>query len=55
MENKVNVGIIGCGNIFKQYINGCRQFPILDVVAVTDLDYARAQAVAGEHNVPVAL
>ena len=55
MENKVNVGIIGCGNIFKQYINGCRRFPILDVVAVTDIDYARALAVSNEHNVPTAL
>ena len=55
MENKVNVGIIGCGNIFKQYINGCRRFPILDVVAVTDLDYAKAQAVSDEHSVPTAL
>jgi predicted dehydrogenase len=52
VENKVNVGIIGCGNIFKQYINGCRNFEILDVVAVTDIDYAKAEAVSKEHNVP---
>jgi predicted dehydrogenase len=55
VENKVKVGIIGCGNIFKQYIKGCRQFDILDVVAVTDIDYAKAQAVSSEHQVPTAL
>jgi len=51
---KVTVGIIGCGNIFNQYIKGCRAFDILEVKACTDLDMSRAKAKADEHNIPCA-
>lgn len=54
MATRVKVGIIGCGNIFPQYINGCRAFDILDVVAVADIDVSRAQARAKEYNIPKA-
>lgn len=54
MANKVNVGIIGCGNIFSQYINGCRKFEILDVVAATDIDFAKAESVCQTFDVPTA-
>ncbi len=54
MAAKVNVGIIGCGNIFPQYVNGCRAFEILDVVAVADIDLNRAQARAKEFKIPKA-
>jgi predicted dehydrogenase len=50
MEPKVQVGIIGCGNIFNAYVKGCRAFPILDLVACADIDPARAQARATEHG-----
>ncbi len=49
---KVRIGIIGCGNIFKAYINGCRFFEILDVVACADIDMAKAEAAAEEYQVP---
>jgi predicted dehydrogenase len=49
---KVKVGILGCGNISGHYFKFCRAFPILDVVACTDLDMSRAQAKAEEFNIP---
>ncbi len=55
MVNPVKVGIIGCGNIFPQYIKGCRAFEILDVVACADVDLARAQSRAAEFNLANAL
>jgi predicted dehydrogenase len=49
---KVKIGIIGCGNIFKAYANGCRLFEILDLVACADIDMAKAEERAIEFNVP---
>lgn len=47
----LNVGIIGTGNIAPRYVIGCRKYPDdLTVVACADVDIARAQAFAGEHN-----
>jgi predicted dehydrogenase len=54
MDAKVNVGIIGCGNIFPAYMKGSRAFKILDVVACADIDQQRAQDRAAEFNVPKA-
>jgi predicted dehydrogenase len=48
---KVNVGILGCGNISGQYFKGCRAFEILEVAACTDLDMSRAKAKAEEFNI----
>jgi predicted dehydrogenase len=45
------VGIIGCGNIVNQYFKGCAAFDILEVVACTDIDMARARAKAEEYGV----
>ncbi len=45
--HRVNVGVIGCGQISGIYLQNCtRLFDILDVVAVTDLvpELARARA-----------
>ena len=50
-KGKVNVGIIGCGNISGIYLKTCRAFEILQVVAVADIDAARAEAKAAEHGV----
>jgi predicted dehydrogenase len=54
MAAKVNVGIIGCGNIFPAYVRGCRAFDILDIVACADIDVSRAEARAVEFNIPKA-
>lgn len=48
MQDKVRIGIIGCGNISPAYFRGCRAFDILDVVACADIDMDRARARAEE-------
>ncbi len=50
MENKVKVGIIGCGNISTQYVKGCRMFDILDLVACADIDLDKAKALADKFD-----
>jgi predicted dehydrogenase len=52
MSDKVKLGIIGCGNISGAYLGGCPQFENLEVVAVTDIDRARAEAQAQQYGVP---
>jgi predicted dehydrogenase len=51
MTEKVKIGIVGCGNISKIYLQQSRTFDILEVKAVADVDAARAQAKAAEHEV----
>ncbi len=48
------LGIIGCGNISNAYIDGCRQFDHLRVVAVADIAPEAAQAKAAEHDLACA-
>ncbi|MCA9964568.1 MAG: Gfo/Idh/MocA family oxidoreductase, partial [Anaerolineales bacterium] len=45
---KVKVGIIGCGNISPRYVDGCRKFDILDLVACADLYPENAQRLAAD-------
>ena len=52
MIQKVMVGFIGCGNISKAYIEGCRQFDILEITAVSDLDMQKARETAEKHDIP---
>lgn len=52
---RVQIGIIGCGNISGAYLKACLAFDILHVSAVADLDLARARARAEEFDVPRAL
>ncbi len=51
MENRVKVGVIGCGNISGAYFKYTGMFPILDVVACADMDMTRAEAKAAEHGI----
>jgi predicted dehydrogenase len=53
-SDRVKVGIIGCGNIFAQYMQGCRMYPILDIVAVADLNVGLAQERATQYGIPFA-
>jgi predicted dehydrogenase len=46
-----NIGIIGCGNISGVYLKSPQLFPVLNIVACADIDMARAQAKAAEHNI----
>ncbi len=52
MENKIRVGIIGCGNILGQYILGCRAFDVLEIFACADIEELKAQVAAAEFAIP---
>lgn len=47
----LNVGVIGVGNISRQYFEHFPQLPNLRLTAVADLDLERASAVAAEQGV----
>jgi len=46
----LKVGIIGCGAIIAQYLTNFRRLDAIELVAVADLDFARAQAVADSYE-----
>ena len=46
----MKIGIVGCGNIFGAYINGCALFRTVSVVACADINMDAAQAKATEHK-----
>ncbi|MCB5291123.1 Gfo/Idh/MocA family protein [Arthrobacter sp. SO3] len=50
MGKPVNIGIIGCGAIIAQYLANFRRLEDINLVAVADLDPARAQAVADSYD-----
>ncbi len=50
----LRVGVVGCGNISKAYLEISKRFKILDIVAVADLDIELAKARASEFDIPVA-
>ncbi|MGO4235431.1 Gfo/Idh/MocA family protein [Pseudarthrobacter sp. YAF2] len=50
MGKPLNVGIIGCGAIIAQYLTNFRRLDQVNLVAVADLDGARAQAVADDYE-----
>jgi predicted dehydrogenase len=51
MQQKLRMGVIGCGAISKAYLSMARNFPLVEVVACADLDVERAKAKAAEHGV----
>jgi predicted dehydrogenase len=55
MTTPMKVGIVGCGNISNIYLEAGKKFDILNILAVSDLDLARAQAKAQEHSIPKAV
>ncbi|GAA3277286.1 Gfo/Idh/MocA family protein [Paenarthrobacter aurescens] len=50
MGKPLNVGVIGCGAIIAQYLTNFRKLDSINLVAVADLDPARAQAVADSYD-----
>lgn len=52
MPHPVHVGLIGCGAISQVYLNNCRGFESLRVVACADLQPDRAKARAAEFGIP---
>ena len=51
---KMNIGIVGCGNISWLYFKRCNEFRNLQVVACADIDMERAREKAAENGVPKA-
>jgi predicted dehydrogenase len=47
---RIRVGIVGCGNIAGPYARDIAAKPNLQLVALTDLEPARAEALAKEHG-----
>jgi predicted dehydrogenase len=50
--NRVKVAVIGCGNISAVYLKAAKTFPILDIVALSDLNLAAAEARSAEFGIP---
>lgn len=48
----VKVGVIGAGNISDEYLATLKAAPIIDVVAIADLDTGRAAEQAAQYGVP---
>lgn len=51
---KITVGIIGCGKISSIYMENCKKFEVIDLVACADIDIQRAQEKASEYDIPKA-
>jgi predicted dehydrogenase len=51
MRDRLNVGIIGVGNISGAYISGCNAFDVLHLAACADMNIERAKQVATEHKI----
>lgn len=49
-QASLNIGIIGCGVIIKQYLDVLPRLENVKLVAVADLDRSRAEAVAAEQQ-----
>lgn len=50
--NKIRVGIIGAGGIARGcHIPGWKNIKNVEITAIADIDMARAQSVAAEHNI----
>ena len=52
MDKKFNVGIIGCGNISSVYLDVCKRFNFINIIACSDMIKERAISKAEEHNIP---
>lgn len=52
--SKINVGIIGCGNISSIYMKNIPSFKHLHLSACADLDIQRAREQAQKHGIPYA-
>ncbi|MGX2960626.1 Gfo/Idh/MocA family protein [Peribacillus sp. JNUCC 23] len=49
---KIRIGIVGCGYISSIYMENCRKFDHLDLLACADIDEQRAAAQAKKYNIP---
>lgn len=49
-QDKVGIGIIGCGDIAVQYVKWLKTTPEVDLVGITDIDRAKADALAAAQD-----
>lgn len=49
---KFRIGLVGCGVISDIYLQTCRKFDILEVVACASLDIDESRAKAAQYNIP---
>ncbi|CAN5550432.1 Gfo/Idh/MocA family oxidoreductase [soil metagenome] len=52
MQKPVKVGVVGVGAISNQYLGMAKNFPIVEMAAVADLDAGRAKAQAEKYGIP---
>jgi predicted dehydrogenase len=52
MHKPVKVGVVGVGKISDQYLGMAKNFPIVEMAAVADLDTERAKSQATKYNIP---
>jgi predicted dehydrogenase len=52
INDRIGVGVVGCGNISGIYLANLPQFKALDVIACADIVLERAKAKAAEFEVP---
>ncbi len=52
MQKPVNVGVVGVGKISDAYLGMAKNFPIVKMAAVADLDPVRAKAQADKYGIP---
>src|SRR2546429_9998176 len=53
-KTKINIGIVGCGQISSIYLEAPSKFDILDITACSDIDMERARAQAQRYGIPKA-
>jgi predicted dehydrogenase len=53
-DERIGIGIIGCGNVFDWYARGLARFDRLRVVRCADLDVSRAEDRAKQFDIPKA-
>ncbi len=52
MSRRVGVGVVGCGHVSRQYLEGFKNMPSLEVVGCFDVDRSQAQTRAVEFDIP---
>lgn len=52
-EKRTGVAIIGCGNIAGRYAKDLVSYPEVEIIGVSDIDAAKAEALAKEHGCKV--
>ena len=52
MSRRVGVGVVGCGHVSRQYLEGFKNMPSLEVMGCFDVDRSQAQTRAVEFDIP---